>query len=142
MCVSVETMRCKDSAVVKVLHLTLHRKWFDAIASGQKREEYIDRTDYWQKRIKGHKHTEIHFRNGYRKDAPFMRVNTTVGVRRFLRAVQSMPLYWGRFWKYETTLMLLDPPCNDLENLTAQAMVFFCPPPVWVALLNLPVRKA
>ena len=59
---------------MKALHLTLHRKWFDAIASGKKLEEYRDQTPYWQRRIEGHKHTEIHFCNGYRKEAPFMRV--------------------------------------------------------------------
>ena len=90
MCVSVETMRCKNSAVVKVLHLTLHRKWFDAIASGQKREEYIDRTADRQKRIKGHKHTEMHFRNGYRKDAPFIRVEYN-GWRKAV--FESRPVY-------------------------------------------------
>ena len=59
---------------MKALYLILHRKWFDAIASGKKLEEYRDRTSYWQRRIEGHKHTEIHFCNGYRKEAPFMRI--------------------------------------------------------------------
>ncbi len=59
---------------MKALHLTLHRKWFDSIASGEKREEYRDQTPYWKKRIEGHRYSEIHFRNGYRKEAPFMRI--------------------------------------------------------------------
>lgn len=35
----------------KVLHLTLKKKWYDMIASGEKREEYRDIKPYWIKRI-------------------------------------------------------------------------------------------
>ncbi len=63
-----------------ILHLTLKRQWFDAIAAGTKTEEYRDQSPHW-KRILGPKAdagvcpwTEIHFRNGYRANAPFMRV--------------------------------------------------------------------
>lgn len=67
----------------RILHLTLHRRWFDAIASGEKKEEYRLMTPYWVKRLirewpGGRRQVksfrEIHFRNGYAKDAPFMRV--------------------------------------------------------------------
>jgi len=62
----------------KVLHLTLHRLWFDAIAKGEKREEFRQIKPYWTNRfIKDGlaiKYDEIHFKNGYAKDAPFMRV--------------------------------------------------------------------
>lgn len=61
-------------AETKILHLNLHRWWFDQIARGEKREEYRGVTPYWKKRIEGREYDEIHFRNGYRKDAPFMRV--------------------------------------------------------------------
>ena len=64
---------------MKILHLTLHRKWFDLIASGEKTCEYRDKKEYWRKRFKNKDGTwrrfgEVHFRNGYAKDAPFMRV--------------------------------------------------------------------
>ncbi|MFH1484479.1 MAG: hypothetical protein ABIH46_00265 [Chloroflexota bacterium] len=59
---------------VEILHLTLHRQWFDAIARGEKHEEYREVKPYWTKRIENRMYDEIHFRNGYRKDAPFMRV--------------------------------------------------------------------
>lgn len=36
---------------MKVLHLTLKKKWFDMIASGDKTEEYRDFNDYWIKRL-------------------------------------------------------------------------------------------
>ena len=60
----------------KILHLTIKRKWFDLIASGKKTVEYREHKPYWQKRLDGDifKFQEVHFRNGYRKDAPFMRV--------------------------------------------------------------------
>ena len=34
-----------------ILHLNLKRKWFDMIESGEKKEEYRDDTNYWNKRF-------------------------------------------------------------------------------------------
>lgn len=59
---------------MNVLHLTLHRKWFDKIAKGIKKHEYREVKPYWTKRITDRQYDEIHFRNGYQKNAPFMRV--------------------------------------------------------------------
>lgn len=63
---------------MKILHLTLKKKWFDLIASGKKTEEYRDIKPYWTRRLidrNGYRHfDEVHFRNGYKKDSPFMRV--------------------------------------------------------------------
>jgi predicted DNA-binding WGR domain protein len=56
------------------LYLTLHRRWFDEIAAGTKKEEYREMTPHWQRRIVGRQYDEIHFRNGHRQDSPFMRV--------------------------------------------------------------------
>ena len=36
---------------MKILHLTLHRKWFDLIKSGEKTAVYIEDKPYWQKRL-------------------------------------------------------------------------------------------
>lgn len=38
---------------VKVLRLTLNKKWFDMILSGEKKEEYREVKDYWMSRIVG-----------------------------------------------------------------------------------------
>ncbi len=75
---------------MKILHLTLKRKWFDLIASGQKTIEYRVWKSYWQSRflkrapgcMKWVKFEEVHFRNGYAKDSPFMRVkcNGIIGI--------------------------------------------------------------
>ena len=36
---------------MKVLHLTLKKKWFDMIASGEKKEEYREIKPYWVSRL-------------------------------------------------------------------------------------------
>ena len=68
-----------------VLHLNLKRKWFDMIASGEKKEEYREVTCYWGSYfVNGHikvKGTCYHpsdvlimFSNGYSKKRPQMLV--------------------------------------------------------------------
>ena len=73
---------------MKILHLTLKKKWFDLIASGEKTEEYRECKPYWAKRLKnqvGYKQfDEIHFKNGYGKDVPFMRVEFRGIVQRIM----------------------------------------------------------
>lgn len=58
----------------KILHLTLHRHWFDLIARGEKTTEHRRVKPYWAKRLVGKHYDEIWFRNGYTEDRPFMRV--------------------------------------------------------------------
>jgi hypothetical protein len=65
---------------LKVLHLTLHRKWFDAIQSGEKKEEYREAKPYYYFRLAGRAYDEVLFVNGYGKDRPFMRVEC-LGIR-------------------------------------------------------------
>jgi len=60
------------------LHLTLKKKWFDMIASGEKKEEYREDKKYWRNRlvIPGthplicKKYDTVIFRNGYSKESP------------------------------------------------------------------------
>ena len=59
---------------MKVLHLTLEKKWFDMIASGKKREEYRAMKPYWHKRLLNKSYDAIRFRNGYQINAPNMLV--------------------------------------------------------------------
>ena len=54
----------------KTLHLTLKKKWFDLIASGEKKEEYREIKPYWRTRLVGKRFDRIIFRNGYSKDSP------------------------------------------------------------------------
>ncbi len=66
---------------MKTLHLTLKKKWFDMILSGEKTEEYRELKDYWKIRlINQYPHYDIKefdlikFTNGYAKNAPTMLV--------------------------------------------------------------------
>lgn len=59
---------------MKVLHLTLYRKWFDEIALGQKKREFREMKPYWDSRLCGRRYEEIWFRNGYNMNAPIMRL--------------------------------------------------------------------
>ena len=67
-----------------MLCLTLHREFFDAILSGTKKTEYREDKEYWQRRLIGRTYTEVHFRNGYATNAPFMRVQYK-GLRKVRR---------------------------------------------------------
>jgi hypothetical protein len=55
---------------MKVLHLTLKKKWFDMIASGVKKEEYRECKEYWHKRLVNCIDDAVLFRNGYSKNSP------------------------------------------------------------------------
>ncbi len=65
---------------MRILHLTLKRKWFDMIASGEKKEEYRDIKPYWIQRLQAwgnafddcRDFSFIRFKNGYSKNAPTM----------------------------------------------------------------------
>ena len=59
---------------MKILHLNLYRKYFDAILKGEKTIEYRDITPYWSKRLENRHYDVIQFRNGYAKVAPVMTV--------------------------------------------------------------------
>ena len=56
------------------LHLTLHRKWFDQIANGTKKEEYREFKEYWFNRLAGRDYDVIVFKNGYNKNCPEMTI--------------------------------------------------------------------
>ena len=56
------------------LHLTLHKKWLDQIASGEKRIEYRENKPYWNARLDGKQFQAVHFKNGYSSSAPEMTV--------------------------------------------------------------------
>lgn len=63
---------------MRILYLTLKKKWFDMIASGEKKVEYRKIKPYWESRLMPLRQVkifdEIHFKNGYSEDSPFMSV--------------------------------------------------------------------
>lgn len=71
--------------MTSVLRLTVKKKWFDMIASGQKKEEYRDIKVYWIRRLEIHffdpmnkivygsapkKFDYVLFKNGYGSNVP------------------------------------------------------------------------
>lgn len=66
---SFETMKANKP---KILRLTLKRKWFDMIASGEKREEYRTPGKWILSRVKGKEYDLIEFKNGYGAIVPTM----------------------------------------------------------------------
>lgn len=59
---------------MKILHLTLKKRWYDMIASGEKKEEYRVIKPYWDLRLMPRKYDAIQFSNGYKKNSPKMLV--------------------------------------------------------------------
>jgi ASC-1-like (ASCH) protein len=57
-----------------ILHLTLHKKWFDEIKSGHKKIEYREIKPYWNRRLENRRYDYIKFRNGYQSTSPVMTV--------------------------------------------------------------------
>lgn len=55
---------------MRILHLTVNKKWFDLIVSGEKTMEYREDKPYWQKRLvnengEGRVFDIVRFKNGY-----------------------------------------------------------------------------
>lgn len=57
---------------MEILKLVLKKKWYDMIASGEKKEEYREITNYWIKRISGKGYKFVTFYLGYAKNRPSM----------------------------------------------------------------------
>lgn len=94
----------------KTLHLTLKKKWFDMIASGEKKEEYRELKPYWMDRL-GYWHESeqetgyydygfhkmpdiIEFRNGYGMNVPMIRV-----VCENIRIGKAKPEWSDNYWQ-------------------------------------------
>lgn len=78
----------------RVLHLTLHRKWFEEIRLGIKLVEYRKATPYWNSRLAGKHYDEIRFVNGYGKHRPFMRVECLVIPEKPTREIRTGLKRW------------------------------------------------
>lgn len=53
-----------------ILRLTLKKKWFDMIASGEKKEEYRKPGKWIYSRLDGRRYDRVEFKNGYGTDVP------------------------------------------------------------------------
>ena len=80
------------------LYLTLKKKWFDAIESGEKTVEYRRWKCYWERRLldesgEFRKFDKIIFRNGYGKNIPTIEAD-------FVSIEQTwcpIDLNWGKY---------------------------------------------
>ena len=61
---------------MRILHLTLMKKWFDLIRTGVKKEEFRELKPYWESRLlkgqggEGREFDIVRFYHGYEKDRP------------------------------------------------------------------------
>jgi hypothetical protein len=55
---------------IRILHLTVTKKWFDILFSGEKKEEYRGIKPYWETRLQNGRYAAVTFRNGYSGDSP------------------------------------------------------------------------
>jgi hypothetical protein len=74
----------------RILQMNSSKHCFAELASGRRREEIRPCSPFWHSRLEGREYDEIHFRNGYGKDAPFMRVEFGEVE---LRLVEGEPCY-------------------------------------------------
>lgn len=69
-----------------MLTLPIKKKWFDMIASGEKKEEYRSLSPYYKKRFENlfkegfDVQKQILLRNGYSKSSPSIVVNCTLNI--------------------------------------------------------------
>lgn len=98
---------------MKLLHLTLMKKWFDMILSGAKKEEYREVKPYWNKRLHTESFDAIMFRNGYSKDSPWCIVEL-LGVQRGLGIIE-----WGAPEREVVYILRLGEVVESSQRLTA-----------------------
>lgn len=94
---------------MKILHLTLKKKWFDMIASGEKKEEYRKIKPYWASRLcsgfpclySEKDFDVVVFKNGYSKHAPIVKVEW-LGME-----IGKAKPYWSDNWQGEVFIIKL-----------------------------------
>lgn len=77
---------------MKILDLVLKGKWYDMIASGEKREEYRVLTPYWFARLCAYKECGHFYRKATQKDAELFEANHdgfAYSVKREINSVYS-----------------------------------------------------
>ena len=56
------------------LFIVIKRRWFDLIATGEKKIEYRAAKPFWQKRLEGRTYDIIIFQAGYKSTAPRLEI--------------------------------------------------------------------
>ncbi len=76
---------------MRCLELTLFKKWFYQILSGEKTIEYRECKNYWNKRLIKH-YDIVRFRNGYSKNLP----QITCEIKHIRRTLTSWEIHLGK----------------------------------------------
>lgn len=111
---------------MEILHLTLKKKWFDMIASGEKKEEYREIKRFWIQRLCNEieyenggsweavfkKFTHVKFRNGYSKNAAELFVECK-GIE-----VGTAKPEWSDNWQGEVFIIKLGEVISNPLNQT------------------------
>jgi len=85
----------------RILHLNLHRQYFDLIATGQKKTEYRECTPYWRKRLEGRGYDVVSFRNGDGPRAPVMEVEYVTKGFRVIGGKKEYAIRLGKILKIQ-----------------------------------------
>ena len=99
---------------MKILYLTLKKKWFDMILSGAKKEEYREVKPYWNGRLHTESFDVIKFRNGYKKESPWFIIEL-LRVQRGLGIVE-----WGAPEREVVYILSLGKVIESLQRTTAR----------------------
>ena len=93
--------RLKHMKNPRILHLNLHREFFDLIERGLKKTEYRECTPYWRKRLEGRDFDLIRFRNGYATKAPVMDVQYVAKGFRVVGSKKEYAIRLGKILKIQ-----------------------------------------
>jgi len=74
-----------DIAQQDTLYLIVIKEVWDRIVSGEKRIEYRERTDYWDKRINGRDYEYMRITNGYGNETRPYRLYQYTGATRVMK---------------------------------------------------------
>ena len=61
-----------------MLVLSIKKKWFDMILSGEKKEEYREIKQYYESRLGYQEFKDIIFRNGYSRKSPYLKAGVKI----------------------------------------------------------------
>lgn len=91
----------------KTLILTVHKKWFDLICSGEKKEEYRKASSWIESRLLNKEYDYVRFKNGYEKNSPCVTVeykgyakNTLFGFEKTYSNGNKAPVHTGDYIIY------------------------------------------
>jgi hypothetical protein len=107
--------------MMKILKLTLHRRWFDDIAAGIKKREYRSIKPHWSSRLLNcdgefRDYDEVWFTNGYGSTRPFMRVEFLGISYEDYEDERCFSIALGEIFEIRNYVELITNPCRPVQN--------------------------